>query len=184
MAQAPASTKKTAKAPVKTAAKSVASASPKVASAKIVTPKVSSPKAPASPRIKKIANKPFAQGTGRRKSSVASALLRKGNGQIIINGRPFDQYFTVLTARESCQESFNAFAMTSGMMADVKVTGGGFTSQAGAVRLGIARALLEFDVKLKPELRKMGFLTVDSRVKERKKYGQKAARRKFQFTKR
>ncbi len=178
MAQAPASTKKTAKAPVKTAVKSAASATAKAVTSKAVTSKN------VTPKRTKIANKPFAQGTGRRKSSVASALLRKGNGQIVINGRPFNEYFTVVTAQKECQESFAAFTMTSGMMADVKVTGGGFTSQAGAVRLGIARALVEFDVKLKPELRKMGFLTVDSRVKERKKYGQKAARRKFQFTKR
>ena len=161
MAQAPASTKKTAKAPAQAATRSVA------------------PK-----QLKKTSNKPFAQGTGRRKSAVARALLRKGNGQIIINGRPFDEYFTVQTAREACQASFIAFSMTSGMTADINVSGGGFTAQAVAAQLGIARALLEFDEKLRPELRKHGFLTVDSRVKERKKYGQKAARRKFQFTKR
>jgi small subunit ribosomal protein S9 len=180
MAQAPAS-KKTAKVSSKTAVKTPAS------TAKPVNAKTSTPAKPtassAKPR-KGVANKPFAQGTGRRKSSVASALLRKGNGQILINGRPFDQYFTVLTAQKDCQQSFTAFPMTSGMLADVKVVGGGVCSQANAVRLGIARALLQFDASLKSELRKQGFLTVDSRVKERKKYGQKAARRKFQFTKR
>lgn len=161
MAQAPASTKKTAKAPAQTATKSVA------------------PK-----KIKKAPNKPFAQGTGRRKSAVARVLLRKGNGQIVVNGRPFNEYFTVLTSQEACQASFTAFSMTSGMTADINVVGGGFRSQADAVQLGIARALVEFDEKLRPDLRKHGFLTCDSRVKERKKYGQKAARRKFQFTKR
>ena len=129
-------------------------------------------------------NKPFANGTGRRKSSVARVWLRKGKGEILINGRAFDEYFTVETAKLDGQASFNAFAVTKGMTADINVHGGGFTSQAGAVRLGIARALLQFDESLKPELRKLGFLTVDSRVKERKKYGQKAARAKFQFTKR
>jgi small subunit ribosomal protein S9 len=191
MAQAPASSKKTAKAPAKSATKTVAApVNSKKVETKVVTPKVvAAPKPviskPIGPkRVKKIANKPFSHGTGRRKSAVAQALLRKGNGQIIVNGRPFDQYFTVVTSRQACQESFVKFAMTSGMMADIKVSGGGFTAQAGAVRLSIARALLLFDTKLKPELRKSGFLTVDSRVKERKKYGQKAARRKFQFTKR
>lgn len=170
MAQAPASTKKTAKAPAKTAAKTVAAP---------VAPKTAAPK-----RTQKVANKPFAQGTGRRKSAVARVLLRKGNGQIVINGRPADQYFTVDTALTACHASFNMFPMTSGMMADVKIDGGGYAAQAVATQLGIARALLAFDEKLKPELRKNGFLTVDSRVKERKKYGQKAARAKFQFTKR
>lgn len=163
MAQAPASTKKTVKAPEPTVKKSV----------------VAAPK-----KTKSAPNKPFSQGTGRRKSAVAQVALRKGNGQIVINGRTVEEYFTVGTARQECQESFMAFSMTSGMMADVRVNGGGFTAQAGAVRLGIARALLAFDDRLKPDLRKSGFLTVDSRVKERKKYGQKAARRKFQFTKR
>ncbi len=169
MAQAP-STKKTAKAPVKSAAKAVTAP----AVSKTVAPK----------KTKKIANKPFAQGTGRRKASVARVLLRKGNGQIVINGRPVQEYFTVGTALAASQASFNMFPMTSGMMADVSITGGGYAAQAVAAQLGIARALLAFDEKLKPELRKNGFLTVDSRVKERKKYGQKAARAKFQFTKR
>lgn len=163
MAQASAATKKTTKAPVK-----------KVATKPVAVQKKS----------KEMVNKPFAQGTGRRKSSVARVLLRKGNGQIVINGRSLDEYFTVQTSLDASQASFKSFAMTSGMMADVNVSGGGFSSQAVAVQLGIARALLEFDERLKPELRKQGFLTVDSRVKERKKYGQKAARRKFQFTKR
>lgn len=132
----------------------------------------------------KIANKPFAQGTGRRKSSVARVWLRKGNGEIVINGRPFNEYFTVKTSQDAGQASFNAFPVTKGMTADVNIHGGGFSSQAVAVQLGIARALLQFDETLRPELRKHGFLTVDSRVKERKKYGQKGARAKFQFTKR
>lgn len=129
-------------------------------------------------------NKPFAHGAGRRKSAVARVWLRKGKGEIIVNGRPFNEYFTVSTARVAGQASFNAFEVTKGMTADVNLHGGGFSAQAVAVQLGIARALLQFDETLRPELRKNGFLTVDSRVKERKKYGQKAARAKFQFTKR
>lgn len=159
MAQAPASTKKTAKAPALKATTT-------------------------TKRVKGIVNKPFAQGTGRRKSAVARVLLRKGNGQILINGKAFDEYFTVPASRDACQASFTVVPATSGMLADIKVSGGGFTSQAVAAQLAIARALLVFDETLRPELRKLGFLTVDSRVKERKKYGQKGARAKFQFTKR
>lgn len=160
MAQAPASIKKTAK-----------------ASAVQKAPK-------ASAKSSEIVNRPFAQGTGRRKSAVARVWLRKGKGQIVVNGRPLEEYFTVQASVDACQASFKSFAVTSGMTADVNATGGGYTAQAEAIQLGIARALLQFDEAMKPELRKMGFLTVNSRVKERKKYGQKAARRKFQFTKR
>lgn len=160
MAQAPAAAKKTAKAIVQKAPK------------KAVTKKSD------------VVNRPFAQATGRRKSAVARVLLRKGNGQILVNGRQFDEYFTVQASVDACQESFKAFPVTSGMTADIKISGGGYTAQAEAARLGIARALLAFDETVKPSLRQAGFLTVDSRVKERKKYGQKAARRKFQFTKR
>lgn len=135
--------------------------------------------------VKKEKNKPFAHATGRRKSSVARVWLRKGKGEIIINGRPFSEYFTVSTSLLSGQASFEAFSsLTNGMTADVNITGGGFSSQAVAIQLAIAKALVSFDETLRPECRKLGFLTVDSRVKERKKYGQKAARAKFQFTKR
>ena len=160
MAQAPAAAKKTAKATVQKAPK------------KITTKK------------SVIVNRPFAQATGRRKSAVARVLLRKGNGQIIVNGRPFDEYFTVQAAIDACQASFKAYPVTSGMTADINISGGGYTGQSEAVCLGIARALLAFDETMKSSLRQQGFVTVDSRVKERKKYGQKAARRKFQFTKR
>jgi len=156
MAQASASTKKTVKAPV--------------------TKK--------NTKVQGVSNKPFAQGTGRRKSAVARAWLKKGNGQITVNGRSLEEYFTVQTALDACKASFNLIPMTSGMSAEVNVVGGGYTAQADAIQLSIARALLQFDETLKPELRKNGYITVDSRVKERKKYGQKAARRKFQFTKR
>ncbi|MBI2353138.1 30S ribosomal protein S9 [Candidatus Dependentiae bacterium] len=135
--------------------------------------------------VKKERNVPFSHAIGRRKSSVARVWLRKGKGEIIVNGRPFSEYFSVPTAVLAGKASFEAFStLTKGMTADVNLTGGGFSAQAVAVQLGIARALVKFDETLKSECRKMGFLTVDSRVKERKKYGQKAARAKFQFTKR
>ncbi len=137
------------------------------------------------PVIKKEKNSPFSHAIGRRKSSVARVWLRKGKGEIIINGRPFSEYFTVLTAQNAGQASFVAFpTLTKGMTADVNLNGGGFSGQAVAVQLGIARALVKFDETLRAECRKLGFLSCDSRVKERKKYGQKAARAKFQFTKR
>jgi len=131
-----------------------------------------------------IVNRPFAHAVGRRKSAVARAWLRKGNGQLLVNGRPHDEYFQVQEAVDASQASFKAFPVTSGMTADVTVKGGGYSAQSVAMQLAVARALLAFDETLKSELRKQGFITVDSRVKERKKYGQKAARRKFQFTKR
>ncbi len=159
MAQASASTKKTA------------------AKASSVKPKRSSSKS-------EIANKPFAHAVGRRKSAVARAWLRKGNGQLRVNGLPHDEYFQVQEAADASKASFKAFPVTSGMSADVTVKGGGYSAQSVAMQLAVARALLAFDETLKSELRNQGFITVDSRVKERKKYGQKAARRKFQFTKR
>ena len=135
--------------------------------------------------LRKERNIPFASATGRRKSSVARVWLRKGKGEIMVNGRPFLEYFTVSTAQLSGQASFKAATnLTKGMTADINICGGGYASQAVAVQLAIARALVSFDETLRPEFRKLGFLTVDSRVKERKKYGQKAARAKFQFTKR
>lgn len=133
---------------------------------------------------KAASNPPVARGTGRRKAAVARVWMRKGNGKIIINGRDYNDYFTVATAWEDGKRSFEAFSITTGLVADINVKGGGYTSQASAIKLGIARALLTLDETFRPELRKQGFLTVDSRVKERKKYGQRGARRKFQFTKR
>jgi small subunit ribosomal protein S9 len=160
-----------------------------MAQASVSTKKpVAKASSPAKPKVSAnksgIVNRPFAHATGRRKSSVARAWLRKGNGQLTVNGLAHDQYFKVQTAIEASQASFKAFPVTSGMTADVTITGGGYSSQADAMKLAVARALLAFDETLKSDLRKQGFITVDSRVKERKKYGQKAARRKFQFTKR
>lgn len=133
---------------------------------------------------KTVKNAPIASGTGRRKSAVARVWLRKGKGTMLINGREFNEYFTVLSANEEGRSSFERFQITEGILADVNVKGGGYTAQASAVKLGVARALLMLDETLRPELRKLGFLTVDAREKERKKPGQKGARAKFQFTKR
>ena len=131
-----------------------------------------------------VKNVPFAHAVGRRKQATARVWLRKGKGEILVNGRALQEYFPVITSFQDSQSSFISVPMTADMLADVKVIGGGYTAQASAVKLGIARALLQFDETLKPELRKNGFLTVDSRTKERKKPGQKGARKKFQFTKR
>jgi len=143
-------------------------------------------KAPAKASVKrtKVRNVPFAHAVGRRKRAIARVWLRKGKGEILVNGRALQEYFPVITSFQDSQRSFVAVPMTSDMLADVKVVGGGYTAQASAVKLGIARALLQFDETLKPEMRQNGFLTVDSRTKERKKPGQKGARKKFQFTKR
>lgn len=133
---------------------------------------------------KTVKNAPIASGTGRRKSAVARVWLRKGAGTMLINGREFNEYFTVLSANEEGRSSFERFKITEGLLADVNVQGGGYTAQASAVKLGVARALLMLDETLRSELRKYGFLTVDAREKERKKPGQRGARAKFQFTKR
>ena len=123
-------------------------------------------------------------GTGRRKSSVARVFLKSGNGEIVINRKGIDDYFGAETLKMIVRQPF-AVTETEGQY-DVMVTvrGGGFTGQAGAIRQGIARALLEVDEGLRPSLKKAGFLTRDPRMKERKKYGLKAARRAPQFSKR
>ncbi len=145
--------------------------------------KVSKPTSVAK-STRSVKNAPIASGTGRRKSAVARVWLRKGSGTMLINGREFNEYFTVLSANNEAKSSFEMFKITQGILADINVQGGGFTAQASAVKLGVARALLMLDETLRPELRKNGFLTVDARKKERKKPGQRGARAKFQFTKR
>lgn len=148
------------------------------------TKKVEKTSKPASAAKNISKNAPIAHGTGRRKSAVARVWLRKGDGAIVINGKDFNDYFTVLSANEDGKAPFEKFKVAQGLAADVNVQGGGFASQAVAVQLGISRALVMFDENLRSELRKYGFLTVDSRNKERKKPGQRGARAKFQFTKR
>lgn len=129
------------------------------------------------------AGAPLAHGVGRRKSSVARVYLRRGTGKIIVNEQEYASYFTTDIARLDAMKPFRALKITSyDVQADVN--GGGINGQAGAVRLGISRALVSLDESIRSALRAEGLLTVDSRIKERKKYGQKAARRKFQFVKR
>jgi small subunit ribosomal protein S9 len=123
-------------------------------------------------------------GTGRRKTSIARVRLASGTGKIQVNGRAFEVYFPTDTLRMVVTQPFAVTAMTGKFDVRVNVQGGGPTGQAGAVRHGIARALLEADVNLRPTLKSEGLLTRDSREKERKKYGQPGARKRFQFSKR
>ncbi len=123
-------------------------------------------------------------GTGRRKSSTARVYLRPGQGEFRINRRSLESYFKSLTLRMLIKQPFQVTETLDKFDTIVNVNGGGPTGQAGAVRHGIARALLEYDGELRKTLKKSGFLTRDSRIKERKKYGQPGARKRFQFSKR
>ena len=123
-------------------------------------------------------------GTGRRKSSVARVRLVPGTGKIVINDREIDDYFGLETLKVVVRQPLVATDTLGKFDVIAKVTGGGFTGQAGAIRHGIARALLTVDEEYSAVLKAAGFLTRDSRMKERKKYGLKAARRAPQFSKR
>ena len=123
-------------------------------------------------------------GTGRRKSSTARVFLRKGSGAITINDRSIDDFFGRETARMIVRQPLQLTQSTEKFDVMVTVEGGGTTGQAGAIRLGIARALVEYDESLKGELRKAGFMTRDAREVERKKVGLHKARRATQFSKR
>lgn len=123
-------------------------------------------------------------GTGRRKSSVARVWLAPGDGKMMVNRRPLQEYFSRPTNQTLAVQPLKTVGVEGKFDLRANVGGGGLTGQAGAVRLGIARALLAVDASLRPSLRKAGFLTRDPRVKERKKYGQKGARARFQFSKR
>jgi small subunit ribosomal protein S9 len=123
-------------------------------------------------------------GTGRRKRSVARVILRPGTGEIKVNGRAFENYFQTESGRAVVRQALAATETADKFNLLILAAGGGVAGQAGAVRLGIARALVEFNVELRPKLKKLGFLTRDPRQHERKKYGQKGARKRFQFSKR
>jgi len=133
---------------------------------------------------KSTAGAPLAHGVGRRKSSVARAWLRRGKGDIIVNGLDYQSYFDTRETRLDAASSLKIAPKGEQYDVQINVCGGGKTAQAGAVRLAVARAFVEQNEELKPIFRKEGMLTVDSRVKERKKPGQPGARRKFQFVKR
>lgn len=124
------------------------------------------------------------QGTGRRKCAVARVFLRPGKGQIIVNGRPMEDYFPAPTARSVVRQPLLAAEVADKFDVIVNATGGGLSGQAGAIRLGIARALCEFNSELRGKLKELGLLTRDPRRHERKKYGQPGARKRFQFSKR
>ena len=129
--------------------------------------------------------KPYPYGTGRRKSSVARVrLFPGGTGAITINGRDIEEYFGLETLKMVVRQPLNTTGVVGKVDIAATVTGGGVTGQAGALRHGISRALLEMDPEFRPALKAAGFLTRDPRMKERKKYGLKAARRAPQFSKR
>ena len=123
-------------------------------------------------------------GTGRRKSSVAREYLVPGTGKITVNKRDIDEYFGLETLKVIVRQPLTVTETADKFDVLVNVKGGGYTGQAGAIRHGVARALLEADADYRPVLKKAGFLTRDPRMKERKKYGLKAARRAPQFSKR
>jgi small subunit ribosomal protein S9 len=128
--------------------------------------------------------KPLIQTTGRRKESVARVRLRAGTGKIVVNGRDFDQFFGVLTHRVIAKEPLRLTQTEEVYDVDATVDGGGISGQAGALRLGIARALVALDPDTRPPLKKAGLLTRDAREKERRKYGLKKARKAPQYSKR
>lgn len=128
--------------------------------------------------------KPYFYGTGRRKSSVARVRIVPGTGAITINGRSIDEYFGLETLKLIVNQPFGVTDTVGKFDIIANVRGGGFSGQAGAIRHGLSRALLQADESYRAALKKAGFLTRDSRMKERKKYGLKAARRASQFSKR
>jgi small subunit ribosomal protein S9 len=123
-------------------------------------------------------------GTGRRKRAVARVFLRPGTGKFTVNDRPADEYFTTFSSRAVIRQPLLATETADKFDVLVTCNGGGITGQAEAIRLGIARALCEFNAELRGKLKSEGFLTRDPREHERKKYGQRGARRRFQFSKR
>lgn len=123
-------------------------------------------------------------GTGRRKSAVARVFMKRGSGAFVVNGKPIDEFFSRETGRMIVRQPLNLIDQLSGFDIKVNVTGGGESGQAGAVRHGITRALIDYDADLKTALSKAGFVTRDAREVERKKVGFRKARRRKQFSKR
>ena len=123
-------------------------------------------------------------GTGRRKTSVARVFLRPGKGEVTVNRRPLEDYFPLDAHQSEVLRPLRAVEQDGKFNLHVTVRGGGLTGQAQAIRHGVARALLEVDSEFRPALKEQGLLTRDSRMKERKKYGQRGARARFQFSKR
>ena len=123
-------------------------------------------------------------GTGRRKSAIARVFLRPGEGKVVVNGRGLTEYFPSEMSRLMVKQPLQAVEMTDRFDVLINAQGGGVVGQAGAARLGIARALCEFNPELRGKLKTSGYLSRDPRKHERKKYGQKGARKRFQFSKR
>jgi small subunit ribosomal protein S9 len=123
-------------------------------------------------------------GTGRRKSAIARVYLRPGSGEFKINGRPFEEYFVTPSQQSAAKQPLVSTEMVTTFNVVARVTGGGVNGQADAVKLGIARALMVFNIELRKKLKAEGLVSRDSRSKERKKYGQKGARKRFQYSKR
>ncbi len=123
-------------------------------------------------------------GTGRRKTSVARVYLRPGSGDYKVNGRPFNDYFVTEAQRSSARQPLLSTDTAASFNVVANVSGGGVNGQADAMKLGLARALMQFNAELRKKLKAEGMVTRDSRGKERKKYGQKGARKRFQFSKR
>ncbi len=123
-------------------------------------------------------------GTGRRKTSVARVYLRPGSGDYKVNGRPFNEYFVTEAQRSSARQPLVSTETAASFNVVANVSGGGVNGQADAMKLGLARALMQFNAELRKKLKTEGMVTRDSRGKERKKYGQKGARKRFQFSKR
>jgi small subunit ribosomal protein S9 len=132
-----------------------------------------------------LSTQPQFYGTGKRKTSIARVYLRDGNGEITLNDKAMDDYFGGHEALKMIVRQPFAITETTGKFDVVaRIDGGGVASQASAIRHGITRALCEFNIELRKKLKKAGLITRDARIKERKKYGQKGARRRFQFSKR
>ncbi len=131
-----------------------------------------------------MANAPLTQTTGRRKEAVARAILRAGTGTITVNGKPIEVYFPTATQRMVVTEALRVTDRETAYDINANIFGGGVTGQAGALRMAIARSLIEIDPESRPALKKAGLLTRDARRKESKKYGLKKARKAPQFTKR
>ena len=122
--------------------------------------------------------------TGKRKYAIARVYMKEGNGAILVNKRNFDDYFTRDSLKMLIRQPLEITGNSDKFDLYVNVCGGGISGQAGAIKHGIAKALLEYNIELRPVLKKTGFLTRDPRIKERKKYGQPGARKRFQFSKR
>ncbi len=164
-----------------TAAPEAATAAPEAEAAESIAEPVVEPQAEIAAPTN--GSGPF-YGTGRRKTSVARVFLRPGSGQLRVNGRPLDEFFTVPAWRKEARSPLAFLGVAEQYDAEITVKGGGPNGQAGAVRLGLARAVAQANPALRVKLRQTGYLTRNPRMKERKKYGQKGARKRFQWTKR